>query len=180
MLFLVGTALYSFAQETKTESRYEIEIDPVAYALKGYSLHGIYVHNRIRTDLGVFGIVQPQEYSGNKGFEVKTKGVGLKVNYLLNQKQTWFSGIGLGYSNNNIRLLKAIETQSEKIVSVGFHLGYRWFMFKNTGNTFKNLYLAPWFSIDYNRPLNRVYFENQNYKQRAVSFFPTLHIGYKF
>ncbi|HNV27502.1 MAG TPA: autotransporter domain-containing protein [Cyclobacteriaceae bacterium] len=177
VLIYVGIAFYSLAQNQI--SRIEMEIDPIAYVLKGYSLHGIYVKDRIRTDLGVFGIMQPEGYGGNDGFQVRSQGFGLKVNYLLNEKETWFGGIGTGYTNNTIKLKESSETQKQNAVSMGVHLGYRWFAFKNTDNAWKNLYIAPWFSVDYNHPLKEVNFIGGEYKQKAISFFPTIHIGYK-
>lgn len=179
-IVLFGTTMFSYSQELEKHSRLEIEIDPIAYILQGYSFHGIFAYNRLRTDLGVFAIVQPEGFTGNKGFQVNTNGFGLKVNYLLNEKQTWYTGIGFGYSNNNIKQLKTDKTQSESVFGFGLHLGYRWFMFKNVSNKFRSLYLSPWFSIDYNFPLNSIYFDGDDYTQKAITFFPTIHIGYKF
>lgn len=179
MLFTFGLTFSLFAQENQNVNRFEVEIDPIAYLLNGYSFHGIYVHNKTRTDLGVFGILQPEGYGGNDGFRVKTQGVGTKLNYLLNKSETLFTGVGFGYSQNNIELIETSESQSQKILGVGIHAGYRWFPLIKTEKYFKNLYLAPWCSIDYNLALNDVNFVNQSYKQKPFSFFPTVHIGYK-
>ncbi len=178
VLTFMGNAFYSLAQEHT--SLIEVEIDPIAYALKGYSIHGIYTKNKIRTDLGFFGIMQPEGYGGNDGFQVKSQGFGLKLNYLLNENKTWYAGIGTGYSNNIIKLKENSETHEQKMVSVGVHVGYRWFAFKKVDNVWKNLYLTPWFSIDYNKPLKEVNFSRTEYNQKAISIFPTVHIGYKF
>lgn len=179
MLFTFGLTISMFAQEKPNVNRFELEIDPIAYILKGYSFHGIYVHNKIRTDLGVFGILQPEGFGGNDGFQVKTQGVGVKMNYLLNKSESWFAGVGFGYANNNIELIETSESQSQKTLGIGIHLGYRWFPLIKSEKFYKNLYLAPWCSIDYNWALNDVNFVNHPYKQKPVSFFPTIHIGYK-
>ncbi|MFA7326358.1 MAG: hypothetical protein CVV25_01980 [Ignavibacteriae bacterium HGW-Ignavibacteriae-4] len=178
-LLFISTFLNVLAQKNPEDSNFEVEIDPIAFALQGYSFHGIYLNSRIRTDLGVFGIMQPVGFNGNEGFQIKTQGVGVKVNYLLTENETWFTGIGLGYSTNRINLLESSEVQNQKIIGIGAHLGYRWFMFENASNALRNLYLAPWFSIDYNIPINDVSFETKNYNQQIISFFPTIHIGYK-
>jgi hypothetical protein len=180
ILLLAFTASTSQAQQLKKTSRFEVEIDPIAYGLQGYSLHGIYVNKRLRTDLGAFGIKQPEGYGVNKGFQVTTHGWGLKLNYLLNEKETWFGGVGTGYAVNSIERKETSETHSQKVVSVGVHLGYRWFAFQNKDSAWKNLYLAPWCSVDYNSPLKKVSFNDATYKQQTLSFFPTVHIGYKF
>ncbi|MCB0494207.1 MAG: hypothetical protein KDC93_17510 [Cyclobacteriaceae bacterium] len=179
-ILLLAMAITSQAQELKKTSHFELEIDPIAYGLQGYSMHGIYVNRRIRTDIGVFGIKQPEGYGGNKGFQVMTHGIGLKLNYLLNEKETWFGGIGTGYAVNSIERKETNETHAQKVVSVGFHLGYRWFAFKSKDSAWKNLYLAPWCSVDYNSPLRKINFNDAAYKQQTLSFFPTVHVGYKF
>lgn len=180
MLLMAVATISLQAQQLTQVSRFEVEIDPIAYGLQGYSVHCIYVKKRLRTDLGVFGIAQPEGYGGNKGFQVNTHGIGLKLNYLLNEKETWFAGIGTGYAVNSIERNETVETHSQKLISVGAHLGYRWFAFKNKDSAWKNLYLAPWCSVDYNSPLKKVSFNDAVYKQKALSFFPTVHIGYKF
>lgn len=171
------TAQTIYAQST---NRFELEIDPIAYALKGYSIHGIYVKNRLRTDLGFFGIRQPEGYSKNKGYTVQSAGVGIKFNYLLNRTETLFAGLGLGYYENNIKKNNSGLTSVHKISSIGIHAGYRLFAFKHSNTIFKNLYVAPWASLDYNRTLNKTAFDQDGYKQAKWSVFPTIHLGYKF
>lgn len=171
-------ALPSFAQTSSP--RLELEVDPIAYALNGYSFHAIVVKNRVRTDLGVFGIEQPEGYSGNNGYHIKSKGVGMKVNYLVDAKQHWFAGIGFGYANNQVRLNETGETVQQGVASVGVHAGYRWFMFPQKSNALRNLYVTPWMSIDYNTTTNRIKFEDSGYKQKSFTLFPTVHIGYRF
>lgn len=171
------TAQTIFAQ---TNQRFEIEIDPIAYALKGYSIHGIYVKNRFRTDLGIFGIRQPEGYGSNKGYTIQSAGLGVKFNYLLNKAETVFAGIGLGYFENNLKKENSGLTSVHKISSIGIHAGYRWFAFRNTNAAFKNIYIAPWASLDYNHPINKTVFEQDGYVQAKWSIFPTVHLGYKF
>lgn len=177
MMIMAGIALPAVAQKSP---RFEAEVDPIAYALKGYSVHGIYVKNRLRTDLGLFGIEQPEGYSGNDGFEVKTKGVGLKLNYLLDSRERWFAGMGIGYANNHIRQKETDQSVRQGVLSVGAHLGYRWFLFGRKDNGWRNLYLTPWMSVDYNRPMRSVAFETSGYSQKSFSLFPTVHMGYRF
>jgi hypothetical protein len=82
-MMLVSLSLVLLAQENERKSRFELEIDPIAYVLNGYSVHGIYVFNKTRFDIGVFGIEQPEGFDGNDGFKVKIQGVGAKINCLL-------------------------------------------------------------------------------------------------
>lgn len=166
-----------FAQKSQ---RIELEIDPIAYALKGYSVHLIHVQNRWRKDLGVFAIQQPQGYGPNSGYSIFSAGVGAKLNYLLNKKETWFAGIGGGYVENNIRQIATEQTAVQKLLSIGVHAGYRWSPFRNSKSVFRGLYLAPWASLDYNHALNAVKWDKSSYQQARFSVFPTVHLGYKF
>ncbi len=178
IFLLLSNGITAFAQSKATA--FEIETDPIAFALKGYSLHGIYKHNRLRIDLGVFGITQPEGFTGTKGYEIKTKGVGMKVNFLLNRQQTFFAGIGSGFSKNKIIQKATGEQKQQQIVSAGVHFGYRWFLLKNKGGGWKNLYLAPWVSVDRNFETKKPVFSAGSYQQQAWTFFPTVHIGYSF
>jgi hypothetical protein len=166
--------------QTPNNTRFEVEVDPIAYALNGYSLHGILVHKKLRFDVGVFGIKQPDGYSGNKGFSTYTSGYGLKVNYLFGKNETWFSGVGLGYSTNHVTHQATNQENKQAVVGVGVHIGYRWFMFKQRTSMVKNLYLGPWASLDFNTADKKIAAANQNYIQPRFSIFPTVHIGYKF
>jgi hypothetical protein len=177
MMVMAGLALPAVAQKAQ---RFEAEIDPIAYVLKGYSVHGIFVNNRLRTDLGFFGIEQPEGYNGNDGYQVKTHGVGLKMNYLLDKKEHWFSGVGVGYANNTIVKKETPQSARQGVMSVGAHFGYRWFLFGKKENAWRNLYLTPWMSVDYNMPVTSVKFESEGYSQKAFTLFPTVHIGYRF
>lgn len=158
--------------------KWEIETDPIAFALNGYSAHGIYLYKRIRFDFGVFGISQPESYTGNKGFDVNSVGVGLKVNYLLNRRENWFAGVGTGYGKNQILHRESNQRQNQQIISWGVHTGYRLYLFKKIEKG--KIYLTPWVSFDYNIPLNKVVFTQTTYKTNSFSIFPTIHLGYRF
>lgn len=164
--------------ETSDDMGFEVEVDPIAYALRGYSVHGIITHNKWRVDAGIFGAAQPEAYNGNKGFEVYSEGIGVKLNRLLNKKGTWFAGIGSGYAVNNVKHMESNRESAEHVVSIGVHTGYRFFLLKNTA--LKNLYITPWVSFDYNMPVKDAAFTGNSYHTNSFSVFPTVHIGYRF
>lgn len=180
---LFSAAVVTQAQETQTQvkspkSYWELEADPVAYALNGFSVHAVRVQDRMRFDLGVFGLQVPESFNANKGFEVYSRGAGLKVNYLLNSKETWFAGAGFGYLNNTIRQRESSLTQVQHTIGTGVHVGYRIYLFRNFN--YGKIYLTPWISMDYNKALKPVQFNGETYKTVPLSFFPTVHIGYRF
>lgn len=178
IILLTFFVLPGFSQEQHT-SRIEVEVDPIAYALNGYSVHGVYVYKSVRTDLGIFGLQQPESYNGNKGFRVNSGGAGLKVQYLLNERQTWFTGIGIGYGEHTITHAETGQRSMEKTLGLGVNLGYRWFLFAQSKSLLNGLYLSPWASVDYNKVIQSTKFEGLNYSSAAFSIFPTVHIGYK-
>ncbi|MEM1115261.1 MAG: hypothetical protein AAF845_03755 [Bacteroidota bacterium] len=46
----------------------EVEADPIAYALSGYSGHVGYVAGRARASVGVFAADAPEFFHGNEGW----------------------------------------------------------------------------------------------------------------
>lgn len=160
------------------KSHWELEVDPIAYALNGFSVHGIYQRKMTRFDLGVFGIKQPEGFSGNKGFAINSMGAGMKVNCLLNKNENWFAGVGAGYLKNDIQYRATGERKQQEVLGLGIHAGYRFYVLRKIKAG--RFYVAPWMSIDYNIPMNEVAFEKASYKTSPLTIFPTIHIGYRF
>lgn len=155
----------------------EIEIDPIAYAMKGYSVHGIYNHHRLRFDLGVFGIEQPGNITGNTNFTTMTRGFGLKTNYLITGVKGLYAGIDAGYAANNVTQKESEINDVGHNLSFGAHMGYRIFPFSKTGNTLSHFYITPWAGISYNQVYDAV--NLSGYKEGNIGYFATFHIGYR-
>ncbi len=175
-LLLAIVSLQATAQEPK-KNRFEIEVDPIAFGLNGYSFHGIFVHKKWRFDAGVFGLTQPESFSGNKGFEVKSNGFGVKVNYLLNKKETWFAGVDAGYAFHKATHKESKVSDKGQTIGIGVHTGYRFFLSRK--NWLQKVYLAPWVSFGYEVPVENIRFKQVEYKEKRWTVFPTIHIGYK-
>lgn len=168
------------AQDKKLKNSLEIEVDPIAYILKGYSAHGIYQANHFRYDLGVFGIEQPESYHGNKGYSLMSRGVGAKVTYLIKGIPGFYTGLGSGLAFHEAKNTTSLEKAHGTSASIGIILGYRLF-FKNVKSPdLKGLYLTPWASFDYNYHFKKIAFENYDFNMKTFSIFPTIHIGYRF
>ncbi|GAA4467734.1 hypothetical protein GCM10023189_51920 [Nibrella saemangeumensis] len=178
LLTILGTQ--AWAQTKEPSHTWEIEIDPIAYALKGYSVHGIYAPGRWRFDAGVFGIQVPESFHGNKGFSVYTQGIGVKANYLLQGTRGLFTGIGVGYSKDKVRHNQTQASDTGHTLSVGPHIGYRFFLQKKADGTPHGLYIAPWVSVDYHLHTDKVKFQDLTYTNKNWGYFPTVHIGYRF
>lgn len=155
----------------------EIEIDPIAYALKGHSFHAIYSGSSSRVDLGGFALELPED-SKNKHFTVFFRGYGMKWDYFGSSVDGLFWGIQAStadvyfdFDDPDDALDKASTTR--RVNNYGTRVGYR---FGTDG-----LYISPWISVDYNELIGKdVELGNQKYDFQTISFFPTVHVGYRF
>lgn len=149
-----------------------VEVDPLAYIMKGYSLHTGYVFNGMKIDAGVFGLEVPQAVHGNKDFTVKMGGFGAKWHYLGSSTAGWFAGFGAGYTKTTYSVTGG--STSKNRFSFGVEGGYR-FEFENTG-----LYIMPWLGIDHAFGDSKTTVNGKIFEEGTVSFFPTVHIGWAF
>ena len=155
----------------------EIEVDPIAYALKGYSLHLVYPQETTRFDVGVFAIELPED-SDNANFDVYFQGYGLKWDYFGKDPDGLFAGIQASvveaqFTYNNSSSLYHEESTSRTVNNYGVRIGYRF--------GFGNAFVSPWISVDYNEISGEdVKFGDETYQQKTVTFFPTVHLGYRF
>ena len=177
MLILPG---FLNAQDKPLKSSWEIEVDPIAYILNGYSVHGIYQTGRMRFDAGVYGVEVPESFQSSKGFKLKNQGLGVKVNYLLQGIQGFYAGIGLGYSKLEATRRESGEKAEGNSIGAGVDIGYRLFLAKEKEGTRKGLYLTPWLGINYNFYPDKIKFTDREYKQKPFELFPTVHLGYRF
>jgi hypothetical protein len=166
------------AQSLRSQNKIEIEIDPLAYVLKGYSFHFIYTHNHIRYDAGIFGLEQPKSLSGNKKFKAVSKGVGFKVNYQFKPLNSFYTGVDVGIGKTKVTSNITGDSDTNNDINIGIHVGYKVFPFAKKHNFLKGLYLTPWVGVSYNYFYNTVKFFD--YKENPVGYFATVHLGYRF
>ncbi|MGK0291330.1 MAG: hypothetical protein ACI86H_002797 [bacterium] len=175
IIFFFGFLLCSFGQNAFAEI--ELEIDPIAYVLKGYSFHVAYAGKSTRLDAGFFALELPKD-STNENYTVSFEGSGLKLDYIGNRIDGFFSGIQ--YSRAKVKFIYddsednlTEEETSRYIKNYGVRIGYRF------GK--KGLYLSFWVSVDYNKlEGDDVILGGKEYDFKDITFFPTVHIGYRF
>lgn len=171
------------AQETTFKTNYSIELDPIAYVLKGYSFHGIIQpSSHISFDLGIFGIEEPEGFSGNDGFKIRQNGFGIKANYHFLEGTTrgLYTGLNIGYATVDATHNTSLAVANGNNITIGAQMGYRFFFHKPQEGIQKGLYLVPWFSYGYVVHTKAVKFTNLQYDNSNWLFFPTIHIGYRF
>ena len=179
LIFVLAFPLHSNAQRQSFQNHFELEADPIAFILSGYSLHAGYTVSHIRFDLGVFGIKQPDFALENKRFSVFSSGLGVKVDYLLRKNRGAFFGLQSDHATDKIRLKTSEGSESVSGLTLGFRTGYR-FMFGSKENQYNGIYLVPWVALIHSFNPSMVISGGHQYKQSQWSVFPTVHLGYRF
>lgn len=151
---------------------FEVEIDPLAYFMKGYSLHGAVTFDRSRVDLGVFGLEVPQAVHGNDNYKYSFTGFGLKYDIFGSKLDGVFFGIDGGYVRGRFEHTPTGEVIYRDQFGIGPRIGYR---FGADG-----LYISPWISVSYVFGGKEVKLGGETFQSPPIQIFPTVHIGYRF
>lgn len=181
LIFLFSFQGYTiFSQTSKPDkAHFDVELDPIAYALKGFSVHLGYQKNVIRYDAGVFGLDEPSSFSVNKDFKVRLKGFGIKAIYMGNKPGGWFAGIGTDYGFVNATHKLTGDQKKGNTIGIGINGGYRVLVGK-TAKTGSGLYFSPWLGVDKVFFVKKPVFTSTTYKEQNIRFFPTVHVGWRF
>jgi hypothetical protein len=163
-----------FALTPPAQAQVELEADPLAYALNGFSLHTAKVLGTWRLSVGTFGIEIPRSFHGNEGWSSSMRGAGLKWDYLGASVDGWFVGADAGYMRTSYSLDLARETVKRNVIGAGVRGGYR----LPLGTT--GFYLSPWIGVSYNFDGGDVLVGTERFDRSPVTVFPTVHIGWRF
>ncbi|ETZ24912.1 autotransporter domain-containing protein [Pedobacter sp. V48] len=181
ILIAVVSFIYSpesHAQE-KEAARLEVEADPLAYILNGYSVHVGVTYGKFRSSIGTFGIKQPSFQLDNDAFSVYSSGFDLKTDYLFGKTKGFHAGLQLTYGKDKIGLKGSSDQEDLWGLNIGARGGYR-FMFGNAENKYRGLYLNPWAALIYSANAKTISKGKEAYKQSSASIFPAVHVGWRF
>lgn len=168
----------SHAQEI-TRPHLELEADPLAYILNGYSLHLALSYPKMRYSIGIVGIKQPDFFLDNKAFTVYTSEFDFKTDYLFGVVRGFFAGIQLTYGRDRIGLTNEKYRENLWGMTVGIRGGYR-FMFGHADKQYKGFYITPWIAWLYTPDAKTVQRGSENYRQPRWFPFPAVHLGWRF
>jgi hypothetical protein len=171
---LILAVLLGLGWPIKGEAQVEVEVDPFAYALNGFSLHVAKVLGSVRVNVGTFGIDVPGAIHGNDGWSEAMRGAGIKVDYLGSSLDGLFVGVDGGYMRTRYGLTAGDETVVRGIVGMGLRAGYR------VPLGWRGLYVAPWGGVSYNFDGDEVAIEGETFERSAVRPFATVHVGWRF
>jgi hypothetical protein len=150
----------------------DVEVDPTAYILDGFSLHAGLGWNAFRLDLGVFAMAVPRAVHGQDGFDQSFDGYGLKFQWFPFHKQSGlFTGVDAGMARSLITRRENQLAHRDRQASVGIHGGYR---LEITGG----LYATAWLGLGYAVGTEEVVLDDRTFKPNPWTVFPAIHIGY--
>ncbi len=150
----------------------DLEVDPTAYVLDGYSLHAGLGWNRVRLDLGAFAMKVPEAIHGQRDFDVGFDGFGAKLQFFPFAEQ---SGLVLGADSGVARrLIQRKHTQlaeREHQVTLGLNVGYRI-------DIAGGWYATPWLGLSRALGATDARLGDAHYESSPWLLFPAVHIGY--
>ena len=178
LLLLVPASVFADDATAQPPSRaglhFDVEVDPTAYVLGGYSVHVGIPWKRLRLDLGAFAMDVPGFVHGNDGFDASFDGFGAKLHWFLTGEQDGaFVGLATGRMSHRIELEgTGLSTRRERW-NAGVELGWRF-------ELYRGLYATPWLGVDYTFGARDVTLAGRTFESSSWSLFPAVHVGYRF
>jgi hypothetical protein len=173
MIALAIAAVASACSSATAQAQWELEADPIAFGLSGYSAHVGYRVDWLRVDIGAFAADVPEAFHGNQGWTAHTNGIGAKFD-LLSPTRGPFAGLEANYVRTHYTLTSTGESTTRTGVAAGVRIGYRFPIGQS------RLYIAPWLGVDYAFGPLGAGIAGQSFEEHRISLFPTVHIGWRF
>jgi hypothetical protein len=151
----------------------DVEIDPTAYALSGYSLHVGLGWKRLRLDLGAFAMALPAIVQDNDDFDVSFDGFGAKLQYFgFGDQVGGFIGVDVAVARPLVERAGSDLAHRSTETSMGVNAGWR---FDLVGD----LYVTPWIGVGYSFDAEDVMLDGARYEAQRITVFPAVHVGYR-
>jgi hypothetical protein len=149
----------------------DVEVDPTAYVLDGYSLHAGLGSGSFRVDLGAYALALPEFVHGNRDFEASFNGYGAKFQYFPFVEQTGgFVGMDFGVIRSLVRLKSTKLADRQTSFGVGVNAGWR---FDLVGG----LYATPWLGVSRAFGIEKVELGGKTFESSPWVVFPAVHLG---
>jgi hypothetical protein len=151
----------------------DLELDPTAYALGGFSLHVGLGFRKLRLDLGVFGLRVPEFVHQQPDFSVRAAGYGLKLQYFpFAEQRGAFVGVDGAVTHSDVHLQGSQLSARDDQLVVGVNGGIRI-------DIVGGLFVTPWISVGYAFAGDDVTLGGETFSSSPVIIFPALHFGYR-
>src|SRR5690625_3613695 len=86
----IPATISSSQAQSSQDKRFDVEIDPIAYALNGFSVHGGYTTGPWRIDLGTIGLEYPDALNSSDAVEASFVGAGWKLEHFIKGRPDGF------------------------------------------------------------------------------------------
>jgi hypothetical protein len=154
--------------------RVDVEVDPLAYALQGHSVHVGVGTGHFRFDLGAFGLELPAWAKPNAAFDAGFSGFGAKAHAHWFEDGTGpFAGVGLGAVRTVVQHRETGIAARDASVGVGVEVG--WLVPLVAG-----LYVKPWIGVSRTLGAEDFTVDGERFEAVRWQVFPTVHLGYVF
>ena len=154
--------------------RMDLEIDPTAYALGGYSAHLGVGSGRLRVDFGMYGLDVPRFAHGNRDFDVWFDGAGARLQWFRSAEQSGaFADVSVGVTRKRIQLTGSDTYTRRNVLGTGIDFGWRFALPAG-------FYVTPWAGVEYDFGVDDFVLGGRTYRDRSISPFAAVHIGYRF
>ncbi len=167
-------SITAFARET---TGWEFEIDPIAFALNGYSAHfgpriGSWKFD-VNTASEDLTSNETKTFLNQSNFSAKFVSYGAKVDYIGESGKGWHVGIQYDLSSWTYTSTVNNQKATNTVQDVGPRIGYRY--------TSGNFYVDPWIAVLKNiSGTDAVSVGGQTFQPQKILIFPTVHFGFKF
>jgi hypothetical protein len=174
LLALTSAAAIARAEVSEPALHLDLEVDPTAYLMSGYSLHAGVGWRRLRVDLGAYAMDVPGFLHGNDGFDASFAGAGAKLQYFpLAAQRGLFVDVGFGVSRREVVRADTGATASDVVTSLGASAGYRF------GLPY-GFYATPWAGINVDLDHRELTVDGRTFAMSRVTPFAAIHVGYRF
>jgi hypothetical protein len=152
----------------------DVEIDPIAFAFAGHSLHVGLGWRRFRLDLGTFAADVPEFLHEEDDLDIRVDGFGSKLDaYWRTDRTGPFAGIEVNASQSGVTDTRTGIFDRQAQLSAGVRLGWRIPLPAS-------FYATPWVGFDVSTGSGDRHVGARTYQQSAFSVFPTIHVGRVF
>jgi hypothetical protein len=152
----------------------DLEVDPTAYLMSGYSLHVGVGWTHFRLDLGVYGMDIPSFAHGNPGWDVTFDGAGAKLQWFpLAEQRGLFVDISGGLARQRVTLAASGASHRDTDLAAGASAGWR-FMLP------RGFYASPWAGLNYTFDGADVMLDGERFKTTRLVPFAAVHLGVRF
>lgn len=162
------------AAPTRAAAQVEVEADPFAYVLNGFSLHVAGILGDHRLSIGTFGIDVPRFFHADEDWSIVMRGVGVKWDLLGASLDGFFVGADANYFRMAYTLDETGAMDRRHEFSLGLRSGYRLPVGRSRA------FIVPWVGVGYTFNGGDVEIANRIFEHKPITIFPTVHIGWRF